>query len=253
MIGCCCWPPPARPPDERGRTPLRGVLPDTGAAQAPSCRRRRCDAQGGTEESHSFSVCVRSIDKMAADEDLMMHFAGPDSARTGVLKVEKFSNPRHTARVDLEDEESFKRALALDGSRLHRRDIVVRPWDEDEVFAGFSACERRLASESRGDRPKLMLKPRTKEATPFADGRGERPQVAGGIPASGIRSDPYAGATPRRGDAPTRADRDGDWRRRPSPMPPDGEGSSAPSGLLARAAWLCAWCRRRRRGGVPPP
>merc|ERR1740129_1396991 len=225
MIGCCCWPPPARPPDERGRTPLRGVLPDTGAAQAPSCRRRRCDAQGGTEESHSFSVCVRSIDKMAADEDLVMHFAGPDSARTGVLKVEKFSNPRHTARVDLEDEE----------------------------FAGFSACERRLASESRGDRPKLMLKPRTKEATPFADGRGERPQVAGGIPASGIRSDPYAGATPRRGDAPTRADRDGDWRRRPSPMPPDGEGSSAPSGLLARAAWLCAWCRRRRRGGVPPP
>mmetsp|Transcript_27410 Transcript_27410/g.81692 ORF Transcript_27410/g.81692 Transcript_27410/m.81692 type:complete len:209 (-) Transcript_27410:126-752(-) len=176
-----------------------------------------------------LSVCVSNIDKITTDDDLVAHFSSTDPGESGVKAVEQFSNPKHTARVDLVNEASFRRAIDLDGSTLHRRSVRVEPWD-DKIFDSMSALERRFASASKPvGRPRLMIKPRTK---PLLEADSSRPVATG----MGAWGDPFAGAPMQRrreGDTATRADSDTDWRRRPAEV-----------AQPAKRGW-CRCCRRR--------
>lgn len=192
--------------------------------------------EGAAELPPNLSVRVSNIDKMATDDDLLVHFSGPAPGPSGVRSVEKFVNPKHTARLDLEDEASLQRAMGLDGSMLHRRPLKVEPWD-DRIFENMSALERKFASASKPvGRPKLMIKPRTK---PVPQAEGERPAAGPGAKIS----DPFAGAPLQRqrrpvGEPPARADSDEDWRRRPAEAEVPGSGGGV-------WAFLARCCKRR--------
>mmetsp|Transcript_90769 Transcript_90769/g.241182 ORF Transcript_90769/g.241182 Transcript_90769/m.241182 type:complete len:234 (-) Transcript_90769:51-752(-) len=224
-------------PDEEVMAKDRG--PDEESPAATEDRGRDEEGPAVTEDSSKaagadvLSVCVSNIDKMTSDEELIAHFSGPAEGPSGVRGVEQFANPKHTARVDLEGEESLQRALALDGSMVGRRTVKVEPWD-DRIFDSMTALERKFASASKPvGRPKLLMKPRSKPMPEAEEARPWQPADAG------ARSDPFAGAPlqrPRREDA-TRADVDADWRSRPAEAPPE-----KPWGLWSL---LDRCCRRR--------
>lgn len=174
---------------------------------------------GKAEDGAVLSVLVKSVDKLTTDSDLIAHFSAPDGS--GVVRVEQFSNPKHTARIDLVDAEGVSRALQLHGAPLQRRDLVVEPWD-DAVFANMKPYERKLAAvPSSGVRQRLNIKPRT-------------------IPVDVHTGDPHENWQSQRSRRePTQADADENWRSRPAC-----EDTPAESPSLSERLMAC--CRRRR-------
>lgn len=171
----------------------------------------------------NLSLLVSSIDKLATNDDLVAHFGG----KACVAGVEKYSNPKHTARINLKDEESVQKGLALNGSTLHRRVIVVEPWD-GKIFENMSSLERKFAIDRQSEgsqRPRLSLKPRSKPLPELSihqpdDLQSEMPRQ---------RVDRNVGAPMQRADC------DLDWRSR----------STTPQ---SASLWdmVQSWCCKRR-------